>query len=273
MEKWIVKPKVTYNCLQCGAREVTLEHLSLDATDSTNSYARSLQLDAQDRWLLVTTDYQLAGRGAGTNSWESAAGENLLLSLRLRPVSLEACRMFGLSEVLALALSDTVSTYADGFSIKWPNDLYHCDDKVAGMLIENSLSGGWVTDSTLGLGLNVNQMRFESDAPNPASLAQIVGRPLRRETLLDELLEHFAQRMAQMEDGATETLHREYCGRLYRREGFHPYADARGVFSAAIEDVEPDGHLLLRDTEGGLRKYAFKEVSYISQSLARKGNI
>ena len=171
--------------------------------------------------------------------------------------------MFSLSEVFSLSLLDTLAAYAEGFSIKWPNDLYYHDDKVAGMLIENSLAGSMVADSTLGLGLNVNQMRFESDAPNPVSLAQIVGRRLEREDLLGSLMAHFARRMAQLEEGADEALHKEYCARLYCREGVHPYADAEGAFCAAIEGVEPDGHLLLRDTVGRLRKYAFKEVQYI----------
>ncbi len=257
------EPKVTHPealHLPCGGREVTVERLALDTIDSTNSYARKCPLPPPECWLLVTAEYQHAGRGAGTNSWESAAGENLLLSLRLRPVSLEACRMFSLSEVLSLSLLDTLAAYAEGFSIKWPNDLYHRDDKVAGMLIENSLAGSMVADSTLGLGLNVNQMRFESDAPNPVSLTQIVGQRLEREEVLRKLLTHFAQRMGQLEGGAAEALHREYCANLYRREGYHPYADAEGAFRAAIEDVEPDGHLLLRDTEGRLRRYAFKEV-------------
>ena len=260
------EPKVTPAealYMMCGARKVTVERVALDTTDSTNNYVCTLPLAGHERWLLVTAEFQRAGRGSGTNSWESAVGENLLLSLRLRPMSLEACRMFSLSEVFSLSLLDTVSAYAKGFSIKWPNDLYHRDDKVAGMLIENSLAGSMVADSTLGLGLNVNQMRFESDAPNPVSMAQIVGRRLEREDLLGSLMAHFARRMAQLEEGADEALHKEYCARLYRREGVHPYADAEGVFCAAIEGVEPDGHLLLRDTVGRLRKYAFKEVQYI----------
>jgi BirA family biotin operon repressor/biotin-[acetyl-CoA-carboxylase] ligase len=138
-------------------------------------------------------------------------------------------------------------------SIKWPNDIYWKDCKLGGILIENRLSGAFVRDSIIGVGLNVNQAQFVSDAPNPVSLLQMTGREHDREKLLLSVVERFAL------DVSAE----EYRALLYRRHGFHPYRDKEGDFEAELITVEDDGHLLLRDRNGQQRRYAFKEVQFL----------
>ena len=152
----------------------TKEHLA--ETDSTNTYLQ--QLDA-DRHLpegyIAYTDTQRAGRGQRGNSWESQPGKNLTFSLLLRPEHIPANQQFLLSQAVSLAATDVLNRYASGFSIKWPNDIYWEDKKIAGILIENVLSGSTFARSIVGIGLNINQERFISDAPNPVSLFQITG--------------------------------------------------------------------------------------------------
>ena len=174
--------------------------IRLEEVDSTNRYAKTLS--ESDEWQLVTAEFQTAGRGAGTNSWESERGENLLFSLVVRPKSLEASRAFALSEALSLAISDALSSYVEGVSIKWPNDIYCGQRKMTGILIENELAGPLVRRSILGVGLNVNQKRFVSDAPNPVSLCQVLGREVDREEVLKRFLDRFALYVAMLENGA-----------------------------------------------------------------------
>ena len=149
--------------------EYVLEHL--DAVESTNTYLKQQADPDNGKASVVLTEYQSAGRGAGTNSWESEHGSNILLSIKVFPKSLPAGRMFALSETASIALWRTLSEYTDGISIKWPNDIYLHDGKMAGMLIENDLLGRNVRKAIIGIGLNVNQTIFKSDAPNPVSLA------------------------------------------------------------------------------------------------------
>lgn len=234
--------------------------IRLEEVDSTNRYAKTLS--ESDEWQMVTAEFQTAGRGAGTNSWESERGENLLFSLVVRPKSLEASRAFALSEALSLAISDALSSYVEGVSIKWPNDIYCGQRKMTGILIENELAGPLVRRSILGVGLNVNQKRFVSDAPNPVSLRQVLGREVDREEVLERLLDRFALYVAMLENGRFDELHRLYLSRLFRLGAEADYSDANGRFRAAITGVEPGGHLLLTDTEGHQRRYAFKEVKY-----------
>ena len=243
--------------------------LELDEVDSTNNFLR--HLDTQDdQMTLVTAEFQTAGRGADTNRWESAKGENLLLSLRVKPANLPVSRMFALSEVTALAVRDSLESPlplapCPSFTVKWPNDIYYGDSKVAGILIENDLQGSRVQRSTIGIGININQRRFLSDAPNPRSLADIVGHDIERRLVLEQFMERFTHLFGQIEDGrpeALDALHENYKNHLYRFGEEHTYSDKDGTFRATLTDVEPSGHLILRDTNGSLRRYAFKEVKW-----------
>ena len=240
--------------------------IELDEVDSTNSYLRRLDVQSDQRPVLVTAEFQSAGRGADTNRWESERGKNLLFSLRLMPKSLPARRMFAISEVAALAVRDALNASAPGFCIKWPNDVYYEDCKVAGILIENDLQGAKIRCSTIGIGVNINQRRFLSDAPNPRSLADIVGRDIERHLVLERFMErvmHYMKALDEGKDDALDALHEHYKEGLYRMGKEHKFIDDTGTFCATIVDVEQSGHLILQDTEGNRRRYEFKQLKYI----------
>lgn len=240
-----------------------LNIISLSSVGSTNTYLKHLPPEEDEGWTLVTARYQEAGRGAGDNSWESEAGQNLLFSLRTHPVFVEATRVFALSEALSLSVWSTLQGYAPGFSIKWPNDIYHADRKVAGLLIENNLMGGRVQTSIMGVGLNVNQRRFLSDAPNPVSLSQILGHDVPCREVLGRFVAHLRSYYNMMQAGEYAALHTQFLEHLYRLGSEHAFRDADGTFRGRITGVEPAGRLVITDTLGRIRHYAFKEVEYI----------
>lgn len=224
----------------------------IDETDSTNRWMK--ENGSGD--MVVVADYQTAGRGCGTNKWESERGKNLLFSILIHPVDIPVFRQFHISMAISLAILDALEQHIGDVSIKWPNDIYWRNGKLGGILIENRLQGGCIKDCIIGIGLNVNQEQFFSDAPNPVSLKQIHAEDTDREQLLRDILARFEQYM-------TQDVKARYLSCLYRRKGFHPYADCNGAFMAEIADVEDDGHLLLRDDNGQERRYAFKEVTFI----------
>ena len=221
---------------------------------------------------LVSTDYQTHGHGQVNTVWESARGENLLFSFLFRPQHITAGEQFFLSEIACLAVAHTLDAYTEGISVKWPNDVYHHDRKISGMLLRHTLSGAQISATLVGIGLNLNQKQFVGDAPNPVSLRQIIGRPVDREEVLNRFAHHFDrllravtppdpdERLAQR-----QRLHREYLHRLYHRDGAHDYVDVASgeTFSAHIVDVAPTGQLTLRTTDGRLRHYHFKEVRFV----------
>lgn len=243
-------------------------------TPDENTSNKKIVLDDENagKVQLVTTDYQTHGHGQVNTVWESARGENLLFSFLFRPQHITAGEQFFLSEIACLAVAHTLDAYTEGISVKWPNDVYHHDRKICGMLLRHTLSGAQISATLVGIGLNLNQKQFVGDAPNPVSLRQIIGRPVDREEVLCRFAHHFDrllravtppdpdERLAQR-----QRLHGEYLRRLYHRDGAHDYVDAASseTFSAHIVDVAPTGQLTLRTTDGRLRHYHFKEVRFV----------
>lgn len=230
------------------------EIIHIAETDSTNRWLRERGGEGD---MVVVADYQTAGKGQGTNSWESERGKNLLFSVLYHPQRIPANRQFHISMAVSLAIADALGEHIGDVSIKWPNDIYWRNAKICGILIENRLLGQTIRDSIIGVGVNVNQRQFHSNAPNPVSLWQIHGHETDRELLLQSILDKFTLYINKKE------IKTQYLHLLYRRKGFHPYADKEGSFMAEIVDVEDDGHLLLCDDNGQQRRYAFKEVSFV----------
>lgn len=245
--------------------EIRIERLQ--ETASTNEYlAEQCEQGSIEEFYTVTTEYQTAGKGQRGNSWESETGKNLLFSFVIYPTALEAKHQFYLSMLVATGIVDALSNYTEGFSIKWPNDIYWKDKKIAGILIENILEGKYISQCIVGIGLNVNQTEFHSSAPNPVSLAQIIGKDIDREELFLRILQNIFAGYHAMDDhypGIHQAISLLYRQNLYRRNGFYPYQDGQGVFMAEFERIDPDGHLYLKDEQGNTRKYAFKEVTYL----------
>lgn len=244
--------------------------IALDETDSTNRYISQLCNELQEsvaELTTVTAEFQTAGKGQRGNTWEAERSKNLLFSFVLYPTFLEARRQFILSQIVSLSIKEELDRWSDEITIKWPNDIYWRDKKICGILIENDLSGHFIGRSISGIGININQNEFHSDAPNPVSLKQITGQEHDRY----EILSHILKRVQiyynglQTEDSGTYTaeITARYARSLFRRRGFHPYEDAGGKFSARLLRVEQDGRFVLEDENGKEREYLFKEVQYI----------
>lgn len=236
--------------------------IRLSETDSTNRYLRDYTPAADEVLTVCVADYQTAGRGCGSNTWESERGKNLTFSVLTHPTDLAPARQFTLSMAGALALKQVLDSLVDDITLKWPNDIYWRDRKLSGTLIETSVSGSTIRDCIFGIGLNVNQHQFLSDAPNPVSLCQILGHEVAIEPLLQHIIESFEAWMQILADGGEAHILNNYRNSLYRKEGYHRYRDQEGEFEAQFVDIEPDGHLLLKDRQNLLRRYAFKEVMF-----------
>lgn len=227
----------------------------MEETTSTNIYIKGVALEA-DEMVVVSTDWQTAGRGQGVNRWESERGKNLLFSLMARPSFVALQQQFALSMAGALAIKDVLDRFTPDIRIKWPNDIYWRDRKISGTLIETSLAHGEISRFVYGIGLNVNQVQFVSDAPNPVSLAQITGKHVALMPLLDNIVEAFIVQWNLLKAGNTHLVATRYNAALYRAMGFHRYSDKQGAFDAELVGVETDGLITLRDTQGQLRTYS-----------------
>lgn len=238
---------------------------TLIVTESTNDYIRHVPVPPGCDILLVTTEYQTAGRGQGTNKWESEKGKNLLFSIKLKPENIWIGDQFILTMATSIALCETfIYTFHDeGFTIKWPNDIYYHDKKVSGTLSECSIRKGFVNEYIAGIGINVNQLFFRGDAPNPISLSFIAGHEIDREELLDDIMDRFCQYVEYVNRKKYEYLRRIYNNSLYRKDGIYEYEDKYGRFKAKLSRIMPNGHLELQRIDGTLSEYEFKQVKFI----------
>ena len=241
-------------------------YIKVSQTASTNTYLSRLAATLPGGTVIYTPS-QTAGRGQKGNSWESEDGKNLTFSLLLKRPPVKARDQFYLSEASALAVVEALSAEAgDNFTVKWPNDVYWQDKKVCGMLLENSLDGSDIATCIVGIGINVNQECFLSDAPNPVSLINITGHEHDLEALLKRVCSSIEQQVNSLgDDDARQSLHRRYMEALYRNDGaMHPFEDATGHrFMATIAGIAPDGTLTLRHEDGTTHDYLFKEVKHI----------
>jgi len=234
--------------------------------DSTNEEALRFIANgkALEGWVLQT-DEQTDGRGAGQNVWESEPGKNLTFSLILQPHFIRAEEQFVLTQCISLSLYHLLEKRLGrkDLFIKWPNDLWFQEKKIAGVLIQNVISGNQILYSVVGVGLNVNQKKFFSDAPNPASLVHFTGNEENPDALLHEVLQQFQIRYNALKKNAFAG-EKEYLARLYRLGRWGKYRDENGVFEARMIGVNHYGQLLLRDHDGKERVYGFKEVEWIA---------
>ncbi|MGI6047403.1 MAG: biotin--[acetyl-CoA-carboxylase] ligase [Petrimonas sp.] len=241
--------------------------IHLEETESTNSYLKELIKSEQlVEGSVVVADFQTAGRGQVGNSWFSSKGDNLLFSLLIYPTEIPANEQFIISRITSLAIKNTLDQFTDDIRIKWPNDIYWKDKKIAGILIENNLQGKVIENSIIGIGLNLNQQIFPIELPNPVSLRQITATEYDKNYILDLLMKEFFLLYRSLQQGEKQVIEDEYMLDLYRVNGYYWYEDANGKFQAKIDNVLSSGHLVLRMLETKEKKvYAFKEITFINE--------
>ena len=234
----------------------------LPSCHSTNEIA-SMLLTKQEQLngTVVYTDYQSAGKGQRGNKWESESGSNILLSIVLEADFIEPTDFFDLTIITSLAIHDLLSEYyKDGFKIKWPNDLYFNDKKIAGILIENYIKKKCIEWSIIGVGLNVNQRNFEEEMA--ISLGQICDQSFDREELIGILLQKVEARFYELKSGKKSRLRSDYISHLYWKDELHVFLSEGTYFNGKIANVDPSGKLMI-DTENGQRYFDLKEVQFI----------
>lgn len=219
---------------------------------------------------IVWADVQSAGRGQRGHKWESREGENITFSAIFEPTFLPATKQFLLSEVVALAVVDAMRYYGVGARIKWTNDIYVGDRKLAGILIEHKLSGVNISRTIAGIGLNVNQLEFSADLPNPVSMRQITRLELDCREVLERVAEKLMERYEMLRRGEEQQLQADYHELLYRRDALHWYFLPDGkAFRGTIRGVEPSGALIVENEKGEQRSYLFKEIEFSVKNITK----
>ncbi|NJO68284.1 MAG: biotin--[acetyl-CoA-carboxylase] ligase [Bacteroidetes bacterium] len=236
----------------------------IEEVDSTNSYLISkYSTRPLPEGSVVIAKNQKKGRGQGQNKWQSEQGKNLTCSYVIYPEFLSASKQFYISKVVSLAVTDLVSLYTDKVSIKWPNDIYVNDKKIAGLLIENTIERNIIKSTVIGIGLNVNQKEFPSGIPNPVSLAKITKTAYDLEEILSSLTNILEYRYSMLKGGDFDTIDENYLSLLYRYRKMALYETGGKRIAGSIEGVEPTGELIFRNEKGDVSRFGYKEIEYV----------
>jgi BirA family biotin operon repressor/biotin-[acetyl-CoA-carboxylase] ligase len=236
----------------------------LENLPSTNTYASNLLKKGNPQeGTIIHTNYQSAGRGQQGNKWESTNGNNLLLSIILYPSFINPSCQFVISMAISLGICDFLSGIISDCCIKWPNDIYVNNDKIAGLLIENSIMGNTIENTIVGIGLNVNQVKFISDAPNPVSLRILTENTYDIEACMINLMHDLDKRYCHLSEGNNSGLKDEYISKLYRYNEWFSFYDKNGTFSGRIKSVTDEGRIQIETKSGSVNEYSYKEVGFI----------
>ena len=246
-----------------GKRYFTGERLFFDTLSSTNDRMLAMLIDTNPaEGTVIYTAFQTGGKGHMGNTWKSERGKNLLFSILLLPDFLLPSQQFELSKIISLALADIIRTHCKDVSIKWPNDVLSRGKKIAGILIENVVTGNRINRSVAGIGLNVNQVRFGNDIPNPTSLLLETGCQFDMTELLDQLIRRIEVWYNVLYRDELENINREYLKNLYGINEVREFTGRGKKFLAKIGGVEQTGELVLELESGEKLKFGFKEIKF-----------
>jgi BirA family biotin operon repressor/biotin-[acetyl-CoA-carboxylase] ligase len=243
---------------------VARNFIELEITESTNAFAQQLiASNIPAEGTVVYAHQQVAGKGQRGTSWESEPHQNFTFSLILKPAFLNLSNIFQLSKCLALGLSDYLEKIlGEGIKIKWPNDIYFNDRKIAGILIENTVRNRQVSYTIAGIGLNVNQNVFPFN-PAATSMNIVSGQSYKLPKEFALLCKAMEQRYLQLKTGADSDIDLDYFKMLYGYKTFKKYQSGNYLFNAQITNITTEGKLGLTDENGIETTYDLKEIQLI----------
>ena len=235
---------------------------------STNSYMQEqVEKKALQEGDVVRALFQDEGKGQGGNNWESEYGKNLLFSMMLEPKTIDASQQFILTQLVSLALLEEIIEFLVSFNIdvkiKWPNDIYVDNKKIAGMLFQNSIKGNKIDYSIVGIGVNINQLKFLSSAPNPISIIHFTKKLTDIDIFLNKLLSKIGKEYDKVTIHQNKELLKErYVNSLFRFNSWHNYSDSEGIFYGKIIDIDEYGRLIVLKNTGKQKVYMHKEIGF-----------
>ncbi len=236
----------------------------LQQTDSTNNEAkRCIRENRATNGMVIFTDTQTHGRGQYGNIWHSESGKNLNFSIIFFPALLHAKEQFLLSQTVSIAIVEFLKTKTNlPVSIKWPNDILVNEEKICGILIENNISGSRISESIIGIGLNVRQTDFPSEIKNVTSLQMLGCEVDALDSLLKELLSYLDAYFVKLAQGQYALIRELYLQQLFRYGISAEFYIGNQKVNGIIEGVNETGQLLLRINDE-LKVFNNKEVVFV----------
>lgn len=236
-------------------------------TASTNDDARRAAAAGAPHGAVFVADAQTNGRGRGRHAWHSPPGENLYLSLLLRP-NLPAAKLAPLALVAGIAVARALESLLPptfpALRIKWPNDVLAGERKLAGVLVEAQLRGPVVASVVIGIGINVRSVRFPGELASRATSLALLGAPrVARSTLAARVLAELGKASGLFEATGLSAFVAELSARDALRGREVDVGGVRGVG----EGIDPRGFLLVRDASGTLHAVGSGEAKLLGTPI------
>lgn len=222
-----------------------------NAVDSTNDLLLKWASDVSaPRGAVIWALNQYKGRGQHGRVWESNPGDNLTFSMLIRHENMTIMDQFIFNKAISVALLTSLQVLSPNFRIKWPNDIYLNDKKIAGILIENSIKGKYIDYSVVGIGVNVNQREFSEGLTNASSIITETGIDIELESLLSQIIDHV--------DFFVNYIHRKKCRKilkiylqnLYRKDEISVFEKDNKTFNGIIRGVDDHGRIKIELEDG-----------------------
>jgi BirA family biotin operon repressor/biotin-[acetyl-CoA-carboxylase] ligase len=242
--------------------------ITLKEVDSTNNFLKNTLSNSKPlpEGTVIMAESQYAGRGQQQNGWHSENGKNLTFSLLLTPSFLAIANQFDLTRAVSLGVYDALNPLlGNNLKIKWPNDIYYGDKKLGGMLIENLLQGTQIKQSVIGIGLNINQVDFPPNIPNPTSVKQILHRDYDILAILSEICNNIEGWYLKLKAGQTLAVREAYLNRLYWLNEEHAFKSDGRVFNGKVKNVKNNGLLVVQHNVDTELAYNFKEIEFLNK--------
>lgn len=238
-------------------------YFTLNSVDSTNNYAANLlRVSTPPNGSVITARFQTNGRGQRGSAWQSDADENVLMSLICYPTTLLVSDQFFLTKAAAIAVADAVRSFGvNNVSVKWPNDIYVGDQKIAGMLIENTVRDQRLTAAIIGVGLNVNQTQFH--LLKATSLHLLTGVEFEVKQVVERISAFIEQSFIRLMSGQFSKIDAEYRRQLYRREVVSEFLYKDQRVTAMITGVDGSGKLIIQHPDGSALRCDLKEIVFL----------
>ncbi|HCE53605.1 MAG TPA: biotin--[acetyl-CoA-carboxylase] ligase [Lutibacter sp.] len=243
--------------------------IKLNAIESTNLYLKKLAVEKDtESYTVVTANYQSEGRGQMGANWHSEIGKNLTFSILIKFDTFEIEHQFYLSMAVSIGLLAAIRTHISSpLFVKWPNDILADKDKLAGILIENMISGNLIKQTVIGIGLNVNQEQFPATIGKVTSLKIITGNSFDTEPLLESIVISIQNFVGYIERKEFQKLKELYLKSLYRFQKPAMFEDNNGaIFLGKIVDVFEDGKLVVEVKDEKTRKFNLKEIKFAGRN-------
>ncbi len=237
----------------------------LPTISSTNTYAKELITKSKplvDGTVIMAVE-QTAGRGQKNNSWLSEPGKNLTFSIILDTSFLPLSRQFQINQTVCLGLFDYINTQnIHSCFIKWPNDLYIGEKKIAGILIENLITGDRHKHSIIGIGMNINQKEFPYSLNRATSLSIATKRDYDLKNTLKEILEKISGRIDQLRSTRAFFLDEDFQKNLLGIRQLRYYRHNDRIFQGIITGTNSKGELKIQ-VAGMEEEFGLNELFFI----------